>query len=1061
MCTFYSPPADGSDEKEVEWGDVLDSISRGINHIKRTVSRGALNKPTFVIQGDANMQPYALGRGPDPLPLRNTRWDRFLVSHGLRLLNPCMHDGVEHEIRIPYSGKTIKIALGDTHHGIGKSRAIDLIAISDDRPAETTIHNGIHCQAGSICQWEHCVGYARSDHFLASTSLRKRVSDGSLTTAATSFPISWQDRTKWAAGLDDCASVINAFSNLAESLYVEIASKPLGQQASLHAAHWVCDTIAWFQCFIGNVIREYLVHGSSHGPPTNTWLARKRRKVTPPCSKFTSSTADALYTDILSSLQSSGLPGTVIQRCYAFLRPSGPRPLSTMRFEGKWLDEEGTHAAWKKVISNQSLFPNAFYVDFHKEVLHKHGCNYGRAVVGRASGCFDSAITSAEIDAQTTAWDNSPAVPPDLIPRVVYKLEHPAWQSLVRILIMLTGPGALAFRPQRWKYAFLWTKHKKKSAYDIENFRRLWIRVQMGLLQEAVLAARIKPSICRALVAGQSGYVRDVADPHLILHELMATALQLGRPIFLVLGDFQQAFPNTWREVLLMLLQQNVHVDGGAYLLLHAMLTEDLVLLAFSGTSIIRVLQGIPEGGVIGPLLYNCLPDSLLRMLEGNHCGISTSFCIPACWSHMEWSGHGTPVDKAVSWLTDCIRANTALPDVDTLLLSPNLEASALRAMDLCDTLRTHTLIHADDPVFLSSSLGEMQRMMHIVANWSHAYKASFHVGSDKTVAMCVGGLASQLCRSGILCLTFPCLSAGPTPLAWVEQKRWLGRMLVQDGQLLTDLNIRTQLACNNFAHLLGLVHARIMPLPAALRVFEAKVDGTLAPGRWLYAITPQAESRLNSLSDAWARALIGADAWRNAAVAHFVIGWRRSGYGRAIEAIARRRARLWLLPPSDFYKGFFVRAHSLPGNTWAKQSLELLRNWNISDFPENARSDKSYRQYCSYVRVTIISRCSQCWQPLLSKHAYPMTLVDAEAANTTITNVLRGFWMESNLATLFNARAYCRTLASVIVFLPKRTRSMRASAHKCPFCDVFFQGCVRTRSVSSCHVCNTTLGLY
>ena len=230
------------------------------------------------------------------------------------------------------------------------------------------------------------------------------------------------------------------------------------------------------------------------------------------------------------------------------------------------------------------------------------------------------------------------------------------------------------------------------------------------------------------------------------------------------------------------------------------------------------------------------------------------------------------------------------------------------------------------------------------------------------------------------------------------------------------------------------------MPLPAALRVFEAKVDGTLAPGRWLYAITPQAESRLNSLSDAWARALIGADAWRNAAVAHFVIGWRRSGYGRAIEAIARRRARLWLLPPSDFYKGFFVRAHSLPGNTWAKQSLELLRNWNISDFPENARSDKSYRQYCSYVRETIISRCSQCWQPLLSKHAYPMTLVDAEAANTTITNVLRGFWMESNLATLFNARAYCRTLAGVIDFLPKRTRSMRASAHKCPFCDVFFR---------------------
>ena len=77
----------------------------------------------------------------------------------------------------------------------------------------------------------------------------------------------------------------------------------------------------------------------------------------------------------------------------------------------------------------------------------------------------------------------------------------------------------------------------------------------MGLLQEA------------ALVAGDSGYVRDVADPDMVLHELLATAIQTGRPIYVVLGDFKHAFPNTWREALLVLLKRSASVRGGAVLL--------------------------------------------------------------------------------------------------------------------------------------------------------------------------------------------------------------------------------------------------------------------------------------------------------------------------------------------------------------------------------------------------------------------------------------------------------------------------------------------------------------
>ena len=57
-----------------------------------------------------------------------------------------------------------------------------------------------------------------------------------------------------------------------------------------------------------------------------------------------------------------------------------------------------------------------------------------------------------------------------------------------------------------------------------------------------------------------------------------------------------------------------------------------------------------------------------------------------------------------------------SLPDISVRNMSDNLEASALRAPDICDDMRVHNLMHADGPLFLASSVGEMQRTMQLVA---------------------------------------------------------------------------------------------------------------------------------------------------------------------------------------------------------------------------------------------------------------------------------------------------------------------------------------------------------
>ena len=64
-----------------------------------------------------------------------------------------------------------------------------------------------------------------------------------------------------------------------------------------------------------------------------------------------------------------------------------------------------------------------------------------------------------------------------------------------------------------------------------------------------------------------------------------------------------------------------------------------------------------------------------------------------------------------------------------------------MRALDIIDPDRTVALFHADDPVFLASSHGEIVRTMKIVSEWSRVHGATFHVSKQKTVVFRVGGL--------------------------------------------------------------------------------------------------------------------------------------------------------------------------------------------------------------------------------------------------------------------------------------------------------------------------------
>eukprot|EP00973_Karenia_brevis_P090426 12402511-Karenia_brevis.AAC.1 len=69
----------------------------------------------------------------------------------------------------------------------------------------------------------------------------------------------------------------------------------------------------------------------------------------------------------------------------------------------------------------------------------------------------------------------------------------------------------------------------------------------MGLLQEGILTGRFARTVRDALAPAQSGFVRGCEDPHLLFQELRAQAVGLGLCIWDLMGDFEKAFPKTWR----------------------------------------------------------------------------------------------------------------------------------------------------------------------------------------------------------------------------------------------------------------------------------------------------------------------------------------------------------------------------------------------------------------------------------------------------------------------------------------------------------------------------------
>ena len=150
---------------------------------------------------------------------------------------------------------------------------------------------------------------------------------------------------------------------------------------------------------------------------------------------------------IRAAHQQGDLPESALNRCLRCLRPKQVYPQSQMTVAGITLGRLETHTAWCDLLKAQPGDPAEMDPEVRRD-LEKRVVQYvARARAERGKGPCDSRITQPETSAIIHDWDPSPSMPGDLIPRAAYHANHTLWLELVWNLQLLTGPGALALRP--------------------------------------------------------------------------------------------------------------------------------------------------------------------------------------------------------------------------------------------------------------------------------------------------------------------------------------------------------------------------------------------------------------------------------------------------------------------------------------------------------------------------------------------------------------------------------------------------------------------------------------
>ncbi|KAL4107111.1 hypothetical protein QTP88_018543 [Uroleucon formosanum] len=168
----------------------------------------------------------------------------------------------------------------------------------------------------------------------------------------------------------------------------------------------------------------------------------------------------------------------------------------------------------------------------------------------------------------------------------------------------------LTYFPQLWKFSIIILFHKPKKPPDLpSSYRPISLLPFFAKIFERLILKRILPCIysSNVLPNTQFGFRANHSTTHQLhrLVDAISFSLEKKRYCSCIFLDVSQAFDRVWHEGLLYKLK--LFLPPSYFLLIKSYLTDRHFQVRFgsSVSNIANINAGVPQGGILSPILYN------------------------------------------------------------------------------------------------------------------------------------------------------------------------------------------------------------------------------------------------------------------------------------------------------------------------------------------------------------------------------------------------------------------------------------------------------------------------
>ena len=226
--------------------------------------------------------------------------------------------------------------------------------------------------------------------------------------------------------------------------------------------------------------------------------------------------------------------------------------------------------------------------------------------------------TVSEVRAALAALEETKAVGPDEVsPRLLRRCSSVLARPLSRLFEAILRQNRW---PRIWKTSHVVPVHKKGSKSEAANYRPVSLLSVVGKVMESIIARRLTTHLeSQHLISDrQFGFRkgRSAADLSLLLTSEWSDDLDQGKPTAVIALDIAGAFDRVWHAALVERLRA-VGVSGELLTLLRDYLHEREMRVVHNGrqSSPQKIEAGVPQGSVLGPLLWNIYINDLLNLV--------------------------------------------------------------------------------------------------------------------------------------------------------------------------------------------------------------------------------------------------------------------------------------------------------------------------------------------------------------------------------------------------------------------------------------------------------------